>query len=195
MSALFEMVYASKKIEKPIDGGMWVILNSSIGSFGNSNWSWVGKQGWTEIYLGSGISGDFEKFKKMTPEEQNLNRERALSEFLLSPQIGGTTTIHELMHCAFKGRVKHGLWSYEAGDDLNFADAAADLAGDPRPVYIPPEAVLFRASNLPSHIIIGKKNTAASTYWGQRLNQACGYPSHLDKITFTDFKLYKGENK
>lgn len=171
-----------------------MILNASIGSFGNSNWSWVGMQGWAEIFLGSGISGDFYKFKQMTSEEQKLNREKALSDFLLSPQIGGMTTIHELMHCAFKGLIKIGLGLYEAGSDTDFADAAADLAGDVRPVYIPPEAVLFRASNLPSHIIIGKKNTAASTYWGQRLNQACDYPSHTTKMK-TAFRLYKNEVK
>lgn len=105
-------------------------------------------------------------------------------------------TIHELMHVAVKGRVPTQNGTRSAGDDFDYADAVADLAGEKRPIYIPAKAVLYRIPLLPSHILLySGANTAASSYWGQRLNQACGYPSHLDNRTFTNFKLYKEENK
>ena len=82
--------------------------------------------------------------------------------------------IHELMHVAVKGYVKIEGNFHAVGSDVHYADAAADLAGDEDPSYA--------KAQYPSD--------AASGYWGQRLNQACGYPSHLSH-KMTNYILYK----
>ena len=82
------------------------------------------------------------------------------------------TTIHELMHVAVKGRKTGTIWAV-AGDE-DYADAAAHLAGDKNSVYT--EA--------------NDKVGAASAYWGARLNQACGYRSHITR-EMTNYILYK----
>lgn len=81
------------------------------------------------------------------------------------------TTIHELMHVAVKGHIAGTTWAF--GSDVHYADAATDIAGIKR--------IRFRHFNDPV--------SSASGYWGERLNQACGYPSHLTH-KFTKYKLY-----
>lgn len=200
MLRLFDLVYESRA-SNPLYGGIWIILNGSIGSFAVNYWTWVGGKGSAELLLGPPIIGDFEIFHKLSPQEQQIARQENLINFIQSPLKGGMTTIHELMHVAVKGRVPIENTTRTAGNDFDYADAVADLAGEKRPVYIPAEAVLYpkpalyRIPSLPSHILVSnQKNTAASSYWGQRLNQACKYPSHITNKP-TNFKLYKEETK
>lgn len=110
---------------------------------------------------------------QLTEEKQIAARDQALMRYLIDPQKGGMPTIHELMHVALKGRIRIEGLPYTVGGDLQFAQAAAELAGDENPSY--------KQST---------SDTAASSYWGERLNQACGYQSHLGPI-FTYHKLYK----
>ena len=82
------------------------------------------------------------------------------------------TTIHELMHVAVKGRIKGTIWA--VAGDTDYAIAAANLAGSEKPD-------LGQSAD---------KGSAASAYWGARLNQACGYPSHITH-EFTNYLLYQ----
>lgn len=193
---LFNKVFTSRG-DDPKYGGFWVILNGSIGSFAINRWSWVNGKGSAEILFGipntSGVNSYY--LEKMSPEEQIIPKYESFINFIRSPQKGGMVTIHELMHNAVKGMKRQGVWSHPTGGDVDYANAAADLAGEQRPLYIPTRAVLFRNSrlSLPPHIFITDANAeTASGYWGERLNQACNYPSHItNKPTF--YKLYKEE--
>ncbi len=76
----------------------------------------------------------------------------------------GMTAIHELMHVAVKG----------AGSDEDFAFAAAKLAGADPPSWSGDRPVNYQGSE----------------YWGERLNQACGFASQISN-KFTNHKLYR----
>lgn len=93
---------------------------------------------------------------------------------LQHPEIG-LTTIHELMHAAISGF---------AGSDESFAYAAAEIADVKRPIFTPYD---------PSKPISATNRGVpyqASEYWGERLDQACGFSSHITH-KFTNYKLYK----
>lgn len=116
----------------------------------------------------SGIS--YEELK-LPAEKQIAARDQAVMRSLRDPQAGGMPTIHELMHVAVKGFIEET--AFPVGSDLHFAEAVALLAEDRDPSY--------KKSQYPG--------TAASSYWGERLNQACGYPSHLTH-KMTNHRLY-----
>lgn len=194
---LFERVYESRATN-PIYGGIWIFMESSIGSFGVNQWDWVGGRGSADIYMH--FSNEMPKgTEKLSETDQIAPRNQSIQLYLNSPERGGMPTIHELMHVAIKGRVPIGKVTESAGVDSHYAYAAADLAGEKRPVYISAAAVIcqkfttLEALNkaLPSHIIVTRnREEAASAYWGQRLLQACGYKSHITNEP-TYFKLYK----
>lgn len=165
---LFTKVFESRG-DDPIWGGIWIYKVGRTTHNAASYWDWVGGRGFAEIYMN--FSGISYADAQLTEEKQTIARDQALMRYLVDPQTGGMPTIHELMHVALKGR--HKGTPYPAGDDEDFANAVANLAGDETPSY--------KQST---------SETAASSYWGERLNQACGYPSHLSH-KFTYYKLYK----
>lgn len=69
MTVLFETVYQSRA-HNPLYGGVWIILNNSIGSFSANYWTWAGGQGAAELLLGPPITGNIEEFRKLNSEEQ-----------------------------------------------------------------------------------------------------------------------------
>ncbi len=167
---LFVKVFESRG-DNPKNGGIWIYTKDSMSSSGDNVWDYVNGRGYAEIYLT--FSGDITwEQSKLSPEEQMVPRYESLIRHLVSPQTGGMPTIHELIHVAVKGRHKGTIWA--DGDDKDFADAAAQLAGDENPDYI--------TDKYPQD--------AGSAYWGERLNQACGYPSHLSH-KMTNYVLYK----
>lgn len=179
----------------PIYGGLWIFTEYSRASYTLNMWDWVGGTGAAEINFG--FSNNMPPGQeKLSEHDKAALRNQSILSYLTSPEKGGMTTIHELMHAALKGRVFIGKTSESAGSDIDYAYAAADLAGDKRPVFIWEKYVLYPefksvSSALPPHIIVTcNTSESASAYWGQRLNYACKYPSYLTgKPTF--FKLYK----
>lgn len=195
---LFERVYESRATN-PTYGGIWIFMEYSIGSFGVNQWDWVGGRGSADIYMH--FSNEMPKgTEKLSETDQIAPRNQSIQLYLNSPERGGMPTIHELMHVAIKGRVPIGKVTESAGVDSHYAYAAADLAGEERPVYISARAVLYQelkpsGSSLPSNIIVTRnREESASAYWGQRLLQACKYNSHITNKP-TNFKLYKEETK
>jgi hypothetical protein len=87
----------------------------------------------------------------------------------------GMITIHELLHVAIRS-VKTD------SDDEAYANAAADIAGVVRPVFTYDPSKPITATNRGT-------NYQASEYWGERLNQACGFPSQITG-KMTNHKLY-----
>lgn len=164
--------------DNPLNGGIWIFRKGTDSSSADNVWDYVGGRGFAEIYLA--FSGDLTYEQVKMPEEQkNVPRYESLLRHLVDPYKGGMTTIHELMHVAVKGHINIGVNSYAVGSDVHFADAAVDLAGD-KPINYAAES-----------------NGYASKYWGERLHQACGYPSHITH-KMTNYKLYKdiqGESK
>lgn len=166
---LFTKVFESRG-DAATNGGIWIYLKGTDSSSLANNWDYVGGKGFSEIYMNfSGISW---ANAQLPVEKQSVPRYEALKRYLSSPQDGGVPTIHELMHVAVRGRIRGTI--YAVGGDLDYAEAAAELADDNNPSY--------KQSTYP--------NSAASGYWGERLDQACGYPSHLSH-QFTNHKLYK----
>ncbi|MGH9949910.1 MAG: hypothetical protein ACRD6X_22305, partial [Pyrinomonadaceae bacterium] len=88
-------------------------------------------------------------------------------ESRLANKGAGISTIHELLHVAIRSI------NVENSEDLAYASAAAALAGD---VFTP------SGDQLPGY--------QASQYWGERLNQACGFASPITN-KMTNHKLYK----
>ncbi|KXJ99560.1 MAG: hypothetical protein UZ17_ACD001002406 [Acidobacteria bacterium OLB17] len=125
-------------------GGLSVYTFPTIVSNASSNWDWVGAPGFASIALGTGGGNEY------------------IMTMLSSPEDGGMKVIHELMHVAFSGV----QW---AGVDRDFADAAADLAGNAR--------------------LVGAQDVSVySKWWHDHLRQACGFPRTNSK---TPFRLYK----
>jgi len=166
---LLKIVYDSRG---PSEGLGGVHLRLGTGGNARNHWNWKNGPGSADIYLGiehyfpsGGWNGTGELLSKTVNE--------AIVELLGSPRYGGMITIHELMHVALKGRA----------DDVDYARAAATLAGE---VYTPipyDETKESSASNRPL-------NYQASEYWGERLNQACGFPSHI-RNKMTNYRLYR----
>lgn len=86
----------------------------------------------------------------------------------LGKDKSGIITIHELLHVAVRS-------TSAQTNDLAYAIAAADIAGVDPPIF----------SSDPTARV-----SQASRYWGERLNQACGFPSSVTN-QMTDHKLYK----
>ena len=159
--------------DNPLSGGIWIYRKASNASSAGNYWDWVGGKGFAEIYLA--FSGDLTFEQSKLPEEQKIvPRYESLIRHLVDPYSGGMTTIHELMHDALKGLHKGTI--YSVGTDIDYAIAAADLADDRNRSFTQAD----------------DKVGAASAYWGQRLNQACGYPSHITH-KMTNYLLYKSE--
>jgi len=156
-----------------LNGGVWIYQKGSDSSSAAKVWDYVNGRGYAEIYLA--FSGDITwEQGKLPAEQQIVPRYESLIRRLVDPQTGGMPTIHELMHVAIKGRKKGTTWA--VADDIDYADAAAALAGDENPSY--------KQAKYPG--------SAGSGYWGERLNQACGYPSHLTH-KMTNYVLYAPE--
>lgn len=164
---LFRTVFESRGSD-PVNGGIWIYLKGRDSSNPGQYWDWVSGRGFAEIYMN--FSGVPWAQAQLPPEQQIVPRYEALVRHLRSPYTGGVQTIHELMHVAVKGLVKGTVFA--VGSDVHFADAAAELAGD-NPINYEAESSSY-----------------ASKYWGERLNQACGYPSHITG-KMTNYKLYK----
>ena len=172
INRLFEMVAASRG-DNPLNGGIWIYLQGSATHSAGNTWDWVGGKGFGEVYMS--FSGDISWKETKLPEEQKvLARHNSVLRYLVDPFKGGMSTIHELMHVAVKGRNKKTLGAF--GGDIDYADAAAMLAGDTDPTYAKAEY----------------PGDAGSAYWGERLNQSCGYPSHITH-KMTDYILYKSK--
>lgn len=167
---LFTKVFEARG-DDPLNGGIWIYSKASEASSAVNYWDWVGGRGFAEIYLS--FSGDLTWEQSKLPEEQKaVPRYESLLRYLVNPQTGGMTTIHELMHVAVKGHIKNTTWAFRS--DIHYANAAADLADDKNRTYLES----------------ADQGSAASAYWGARLNQACGYPSHITH-KFTNYVLYK----
>jgi len=141
---LFAKVESTRGATDPMMGGISVYTVPSIVSNAISSWDWVGAPGFASIALGAGGGNDY------------------IMTMLASPGDGGIKAIHELMHVAFSG----ARW---AGSDRDFANAAADLAGENR-----------LADKLDVSVY--------SKWWDDHLRQACGFPLKNAK---TPYKLYK----
>ena len=97
-------------------------------------------------------------------------------ETLNNPAAGGIFTIDELLHVALKGPSRFS-------DDMAYADAVADVAGEDRPIWSPwDESKPVSASNIPT-------GNQASRYWHDHLHQACGYPSSVSN-GMTEYRLF-----
>ncbi len=151
--ALFDEVFKVRG-RNPDEGGIWGFTSYSWYALASNRWG----SGFAEIAIPFSNSIPSGLKSKLNIEEQALAQYRSVVDFVTSPKKGGITTIHELIHVAIRKTY--------AGDDTEFADAAADLAGETRPTKF------------------------HSNYWGERLNQACGFTSHITH-QFTNYNLYK----
>lgn len=146
----FDFVAKSRGDDPEIDGGLWGYTVWAPAANANNGWKRNGEN--------KGFGAIFVPFSNYGSD--SISR----MAYLATAGLGGITAIHELMHVALYGVV--GRWA--AGDDRDFANAAAELAGQPRP----PDYADY------------------SGYWGERLRQACGFDSHLTH-KMTNYPLYK----
>lgn len=196
---LFDKVFESRG-DDPIYGGIWIFTESVQGSFAVNHWAWVNGKGSAEIYMHFSNQFDDSQDNPTIPPPKVGDNISTL-KYLNSPRCGGMPTIHELMHVSVKGHLPNT--NITVGKDADFAYAAADLAGYPRPVFIPSEAVIYPNdlnllinSNILPHLFVTPKiGTTASAYWDARLNHACGYPSNYSPRIMNFDRLYKEEKK
>ena len=173
VETLFMKVFNSRTpAPNELYGG--IFINFESGGHARNHWSWEGGlPGSAEIYLGFEGGMPYQFYSVTSEKMKYAMMEQQRERFLSTPGYGGIMAIHELMHVAL----------FRKADDVDFARAAAEIAGDSF-VLRPYEAK--QADSLENQPF----NYQGSNYWGERLNQACGYPSQITK-KMTNYRLYK----
>lgn len=149
-------------VRSTVLGGQTITELKPDGTKGKGN-VYAGGPGFADIGIGVSNYVNRDPFA-LSWGDRLLDRNNSVYRTINSPQEGGMMAIHELMHVALRG----GRSSWPPGSDPDFARAAADLAGQ-------------EDSGLKEY---------PSNYWGERLNQACGFNSQITSRR-TNYRLYK----
>lgn len=149
---LFDLVASSRGNNSSWMGGIWITIgDSSWGGYAQNYWDWINGPGFANVHLFAGGAAQFFEpgWKERWSEEQKATAiKRATDYFFSTPNEGGMTVIHELIHVAVAD------W----GDDVEISMAVAELLGVKTPVY--------EGERL---------NERYSIWWNGNLKEKCGF--------------------